>query len=592
MNSGVGMLRICAMAVALALTGVTVSHAQSPGTKGKTPIRVLFGGNAAVLQGNCGLPQLRPGVQSYSGEWATTLTGAQWQDRAKELGRELPEHCAVRGIIGEHQGAPGKTAYGNRFLLRVPAHWNGRLVFQGGGGNNGVVGDAYLLGKDGRTAIEQGFAVLAQDSGHQGREPYFALDEQAYRDFAHAGVHKATVVGKQIIGQLAGEGPRRSYFVGCSNGGREALVTAQRHDDFDGVVAGSPGYATYDQWLQNLSVLQTVSEVAGYAKGLVPSDTSAAYTDAQLKFVAQHFMAQCDAQDGLVDGLVFKPQACKATGQDWQALLCPAEGGAAGPDVCLSRRQAEGLAKIYDGVRNTRGELLFPGFYPGHIETALRMTYLGQPGSKRPVGAFYDSIMTNFPFMGYGFRGYDGLTGPADQLSSYPADARAYVANFDFDAMPRKLAQGREDFGAGNVDPATGKFSYESFQRRGGRMLIYTGTMDHGVQSSGVTQLFDRLTARYGQQKTDEMAALFLIPGMNHCRGGETTERFDPLGALVDWVESGQRPDRLVAGVAPGSTLFKHQPELTRPLCAYPKYARWNQRGHPASHESFECVAP
>lgn len=588
---GAGTLRICATAL-LTLSGVTSGHAQPVDVQSRPPLRGLFGGDLSMLRARCDLSGLSPGVQQYSGEWATALTNAHWQEGARGLGRELPAHCAIRGTIGEHIGPPGKTLYGNRFLLRVPAHWNGRLVFQGGGGNNGVVGDAYLLGKDGSTAIERGFAVLAQDSGHQGREPYFAVDAQAYRDFAHAGVHKATVIGKQLIGQLTGEGPGRSYFVGCSNGGREALVTAQRHDDFDGVVAGSPGYATYDQWLQNLSVLQTVSEVAGYAKGTVAQDTSAAYTDEQLKFVAKHFMAKCDALDGLADGMVFRPQACKATPQDWQALQCAADGGTAGTEVCLTRRQSQGLAKIYDGVRNSRGELLFPGFYPGHIETALRLTYLGQAGAKRPVGGFYDSIMTNFPFMGYGFHGYDGLTGPADQLSSYPGDARAYVANFDFDTMPQRLAQGREDFGAGNVDPASGKFSYESFRRRGGRMLVYTGTADHGVQSSGVTRLFDRLTTQYGQPKTDEMAALFLIPGMNHCRGGEATERFDPLGALVDWVELGRRPERLVAGVAPGSALFSRQPELTRPLCAYPRYARWNQRGSPASHESFECALP
>lgn len=543
-------------------------------------------------QANCTLPLLSAGLSKYTDDWATQLTSAAWQQESANDERVIPAHCAIRGVMGAHVGAPQQTQYGNEFLLRVPSPWNGRLVFQGGGGNNGVVGDALALGKDGRTAIEQGFAVVAQDSGHKGREPFFALDQQAYLDFAHAGVHKITVLAKSLVQQLAGAAPQKSYFVGCSNGGREALVSAQRYDDFDGVVAGSPGYATYDQWLQNMDVLKVIANVAGVPKGVVPQDTSKAYSDAQLGKVAQHFLEKCDALDGLKDGMVLNPQACIANDQDWKTLTCAASGGEGAAGTCLSNVQAEGLKAIYDGLRNRQGDLIFPGFYPGHIEKNIRQTYLGDASGKPAVGAFYGSIMANFPFMGYGFRSFDGLTGPAHELNSYPTDFRAYVANFDVDVISSKLAQGRIDFGAGAVADVEGPYTYEKFRQRGGKMLVYTGTQDHGVQAKGVTKLRDRLVARYGQSQTDAMSSFFLIPGMNHCRGGEATEKFDPLGALVSWVEKGERPSRLVAGVVKGSQLHVQQPDLTRPLCALPHYPRWRQHGNPHSHESFECVAP
>jgi feruloyl esterase len=541
---------------------------------------------------NCKVSKLAVGLSKFKDDWVTSLDSAVWYESYKKNEILVSKHCEIRGVMGSHIGAPNQTRYGNEFLLRVPSTWNGRLVFQGGGGNNGVVGDALAMGKDGRTALELGFAVVAQDSGHKGRDPFFALDQQAYFDFAYAGVHKVTVLAKYLLAELVGSSPEKSYFVGCSNGGREALVSAQRYDDFDGVVAGSPGYATYDQWLQNMDVLKIISKVSGVPQGGIPQDTSHAYSDIQLNNVAEYFLAKCDALDGLKDGMVLHPQACLANSEDWKSLRCTDSGGTGKSEACLSSLQAEGLQSIYDGIRNRNGELIFPGFYPGHIERNLRQSYLGEAKGKYPVGLFYQSIMTNFPFMGYGFRAFDQLNGPADELISYPRDLRAYVANFHVDNTSPKLKQGRIDFGAGAVDENEGPNTFEKFRQRGGKMLIYTGTQDHGVQAKGVVRLYEKLIKRYGQKSTDDMSAIFLVPGMNHCRGGETTEKFDPLGAIVKWVENEERPERLVAGVVKGSQLYLDQPNLTRPLCAFPKFPKWNQKGNPQSHESFECVAP
>ncbi|MEK8052721.1 tannase/feruloyl esterase family alpha/beta hydrolase [Ideonella sp. DXS22W] len=504
-----------------------------------------------------------------------------------------PPHCEITAVIGEHRGAPADTAYGNHIRLRVPAGWDGRLVFQGGGGNNGVLGDALGRLNDGSTALGRGHAVLAQDSGHLGRAPHFALDAQAYRAFAHEGVHQATQAGKALLAAVAGARPHHAYFVGCSNGGREALVTAQRHADFDGVVAGAPGLAVYDQWLQNLNVLQIVARVAGTPAGQVPTDTSRAYSDAQLQQVAAHFLARCDALDGLADGLVSHPQACRASEADYRALTCRADGGASDdPSTCLTRLQAEGLRQIHTGATTRDGRLLWPGFVPGSMERAMRKPYLGGAPGGPLLGAFYDSIMPNLYFMGYGFRGWPGVSGPADALGAYPSSSVAYVAGFDLDTEPPRLAQGRLDFHGANTDPSQPGPSFDAFAQRGGRMLVYTGAADHGVQAPGIMAWMDRLRAQYGAAGADRMAALFIVPGMDHCRGGDGLERFDPLAPLIRWVEQGERPAQILARPAASGALARQWPDAVRPLCPYPAHAHYRGTGSPAAADSFVCQAP
>lgn len=553
---------------------------------------------------SCNASAAQAAVSGFGGRASTQIEQVRWLAASAGAAgpSAVPAHCEVTAVIGAHRGAPDNTAYGNHIRLRIPADWNGRLVFQGGGGNNGVLGDALGRLNNGSLALAQGHAVLAQDSGHQGRSAHFALDHQAYLDFAHAGVHQAALVGKAVLAALAGAPPHHAYFVGCSNGGREALVSAQRHDDFDGVVAGAPGLAVYSQWVQNLSVLQTVARVAGTPPGALPTDTSGAYSDAQLGAVADYFLARCDARDGLADGLVSHPTACTARDADYQALTCQAQGGASTQPDCLSALQADGLRQIHTGVVGKDGKLIYPGFIPGSIERALRGPYLGGGasagvaggalgGAPGTLGQFYDSIMPNLYFMGYGFRGYPGLTGPADLLSSYPASAVAYVAGFDVNTEPAKLAAGRLDFHGANIDPGQSGPNFEAFKRRGGKMLLYSGLADQGVQARGLMGWMDSLSAHYGAAAAADLAALFMVPGMGHCRGGNSTDQFDPLAPLVAWVEQGQRPRQLLAHAAPGSALAQSFPGVQRPLCAYPAYARYKGSGSPARADSFVCTA-
>lgn len=546
-------------------------------------------GSAALSAQDCRVPKLAPALAGFSAAKSVTLDAARWvpagSERIGKASVAVPAHCEIEGTIGAHRGAPGDTAYGNHFRLRVPALWSGRFVFQGGGGNDGVLGNALGMLKNGDSALAQGYAVAAQDSGHGGRGAAFALDRQAYTDFAYEGVHDVARAGKALLRAIAGQAPRYSYFVGCSNGGREALVSAQRYTDFDGVVAGAPGFAVYDQWLQNMAVLKAIARASGAPAGQAPADTSRAFSDAQLDYAARYFMDKCDGLDGIQDGVISNYLACSAKPADYAALQCTAEGGNSGDARCLSRLQAGALREIHTGLVDREGKLVFPGFLPGNIEPRLRGAYMGVPGGQAPLGALY-GLMENFYFMGYGFRGYPGVTGPAGELASYPASALDYVTGFDLDRDSAALAPGRLDFHGSNTDPQLPGPNFEAFHRRGGKLLMYTGSADHAVQARGVMGLMDRIKAQYGG--ADDMARLYVIPGMDHCRGGTTADQFDELAPLAAWVERGVAPGALAAHALPGSPLDPQGSGVSRPLCAYPAYARY-RGGDPADAASYAC---
>ena len=190
----------------------------------------------AISTANCTQASLQAAVASLTGDLKTSITsvalspaGATVNGAAvSSTNPALPEHCVVTGTIDEHTGEPGNTVYGNKIRLRMPTAWNGRFYFMGGGGNNGSVADAVgtFRNMPGHSALARGYAVVAQDSGHNGSSPSFALDQKAYVNFAHQSVHDAKRVSNTLLEKYFGRGPQRSYFVGCSNGGREAMVTA------------------------------------------------------------------------------------------------------------------------------------------------------------------------------------------------------------------------------------------------------------------------------------------------------------------------------------------------------------------------------
>lgn len=467
---------------------------------------------------------------------------------------EVPDHCLFRVMIDARPSNVEEMSYGTGIELRLPANWNHRFFFQGGGGLNGVLLPA--LGAVGAfpSALARGFAVVSTDSGHRGKsaiDSRFGVDQQAKLDFAYQAVARTTSQAKSLVARFYGQKPDYSYYMGCSTGGREAMLAAQRLPlEFDGVVAGNPSYNLTRVAVNQVWSLQNVTRIAPKDASGKP-DLSRAFSDEQLKAASEAVLKQCDALDGLRDGMINDFQACHF---DPKSLVC---GARAAPTAgqCLSDAQAGALKAIFGGARNSHGEPLY-GTFPydtGIAGPAWRGMHLGSGGNPPANATLGRDTLRNF-----------AMTPPAPELDPL---------RFDFD---RDLARTNET-AAINDAVAT---LHTSFAGHGGKMIVYHGLSDQAMATGVLTDWYEHLTPR-DAQGPQAWARLFLIPGMTHCGGGQSTDQFDMLTAIQEWVEKGRAPDRVVAS-------GKAFPGITRPLCPYPKVARFE--GDNASDErSFTC---
>ena len=292
----------------------------------------------------------------------------------------LPAYCRLSATLDRRTGADGRS-YGIGFALALPAEWNGRFLFQGGGGLNGTV--APPLGRTGQgdAALARGFAVVTTDTGHRGQvfDASFMAEQQASLDFAYQAVGRVAVLAKQILAQHYGRPAAHAYFMGCSTGGREGMLMAQRYPTyFDGIVVGAPAMRTRfsgigDEWVATM--LNRVAPLDASGK----PDGRRAFSDADRKAVIDGLLAACDGADGLRDGIVSDPIGCRF---DPASLVCAGEKA----DGCLSRAQAEALAKAFAGPKDSKGRPVYPGF---PFDTGIAATQ-GIPGllagSANPVG--------------------------------------------------------------------------------------------------------------------------------------------------------------------------------------------------------------
>jgi len=465
-----------------------------------------------------------------------------------------PEHCLVRLMIGARASGLPDMSYGTGVELRLPRDWNGRLLFQGGGGLNGVLLPAVGRVAGFPSALERGFAVVSTDGGHQGRnniDSRFGADQQAKLDFGYQAVERATHEAKSLLDVFYGRQPDHSYFVGCSTGGREAMLAAQRLPlEFDGVVSGNASWNLTRVAINQVWSLQQVHRIAPRdAKG--KPEYSKTYTDAQLSAVSDAVLKRCDALDGLKDGMINDTKACHFSPRE---LVCGRKGAPAA-DSCLATQQADVLEKIFAGARNSRGQSLY-GSFPYDTGIALpawRSMHLGN-GSGLPANA----------------------TLGADTLRNFsvtPIDPRLDPLRFDFDRDVERTAE------TAAINDANGT-EHSSFAGRGGKLLVYHGLSDQAMSTGSLVNWYERLTPRQ-PQGPQAWARLFLVPGMTHCGGGRSTDQFDVLSVIQDWVERGQVPDRIVAKGA----AF---PGRTRPLCPYPQVARYDG-GNSEDEHSFSC---
>jgi hypothetical protein len=451
----------------------------------------------------------------------------------------LPAHCRVEGVIDPRTGVNGKP-YAIRFAVALPEAWNGRFLMQGGGGLNGTLNPPLGAQAAGdRPALARGFAVASTDSGHQGAvfDASFLDDQEATLNFLYQSVGKVTTVAKQIVAARYGRSAEHSYFVGCSTGGREAMILSQRYPgEFDGIVAGAPAMRTN---YSNLAVRWITTSLNSAA----PKDASGkAQTDKALspgdrKLFIDALLKSCDALDGLADGMIFNTRACHF---DPAVLACTG----AKTDSCLTTTQVTAIKQGFAGPKTSRGRQVYPGFL---YDTGIASSGRGIPGL----------LVTGFAPEGGNPTG-----------TEMDVDADAAIAH-DARAM------------AGDTDAWT---NLSSFQGHQGKLIFYHGASDPWFSALETVRYYEQLAKDNARLPLQDWSRLFLVPGMGHCQGGDAAlDRFDMLDAIVGWVEQGKAPAQVIATGA----AF---PGRSRPLCPYPQHPQYAGSGDTQSAASFRCA--
>ena len=459
----------------------------------------------------------------------------------EKLGVALPAYCRVEGVIGGHTGADGK-AYGLTVAIALPEGWNGRFLMQGGGGLNGTLRPPLgTEGAGGRPALARGFAVVSTDGGHQaaGFDGSFMADQQAALDFVYNAVPTVASAGKLIVAAYYGRPIMRSYFAGCSTGGRESMEAAERYPlMFDGIITGSPAMRTGNSNLALKWAAVAFNRIAPKDAAGKPV-VGGAFTPDDRRAIIDGVLKACDDLDGLKDGMIFNVGACHF---DPASLRC-AGAKAAG---CLDQGQVDALRTAFSGPVSASGRRVYSG-YP--FDTGIAATAFGIPG-----------------FL---------LNSTGGPVASPEPPLTMNVEQEEAEALYSATQQLTDTYNWTNLN---------SFTAHGGKQLFYAGNSDPWFSALALVDYYQRLGRdNGGAAKTMDFARLFLVPGMGHCGGGPATlDQFDLLGPLVDWVEQGKAPQSVIAT---GPSL----PGRSRPLCAWPEHAHYKGQGDVNEAANFEC---
>lgn len=478
-----------------------------------------------------------------------------------EASDNLPTYCRVKGYVTPNVGIE----------MRLPmTSWNGKFLEVGCGGYCGM-----SSADDCDDAVRRGYACIASDMGHQGKgvDGVWAYNNlQAQVDYGFRATHVAALAGKAITGRFYSNAPARSYYTGCSTGGRQGLVEAQRFPwDFDGIVAGAPAI--------NLSA--TVLNILWGSIAIEDKDGKPLLSESDVQLIHNAALAQCDMDDGVNDGVISNPRACKF---DPATLIC--KSGATRD--CLSKEQADAVKKIYSGPTTSSGKKIL-------TDGAMVGSELTFPTYHEFGGSFSQDFFRYLAFM--------PDPGPSWQRR-----------HFDFDRDYKRL--GMVEALYGGTDP-----DLRRFKAAGGKLILYHGWADSG--GGGIAPL---KTVDYyetvektmgGRAATRDFLRFFMIPGMGHCAGGAGANDFDYLSYLESWVEKGRAPDVMIGGhldierfikaymsteneadrekiVADMNRFMRDRSNstFTRPVYVYPAYAKYNGAGDPNRAENFVPVEP
>jgi feruloyl esterase len=442
---------------------------------------------------------------------------------------KLPSFCRVAATLRPTSDSEIKI----EVWLPEPQAWNGKYEAAGNGGWGGS-----LNYSDMASALLRGYASSSTDTGHTGGRASFAIGHpEKLIDFGYRSIHEMTVAAKRVISAFYGDAPRLSYFAGCSSGGRQALMEAQRFpDDYDGVIAGAPT----NNWTRLMFGRIWVAQAT--------LSSPAAYIDpSQYPMIHQAVLAACDALDGVKDGVLEDPTRCHF---DPVVLACKDGTNRA----CLTKAQVEAARKIYTPATNpVTGEEIFPAMEPGS-----ELVWRTLAGGPRPILLADDY----FRYVVFEDPHWDFKT------LHFAAD------------VTRTLERDGGTLNATNPD-------LRPFFARGGKLIHYHGWTDQQVMPRNSIHYYESVAAANGRAKTANSYRLFMAPGMNHCRGGDGPDTFDMLSALEQWREHENAPDAILASHSTDGKI-----DRTRPLCPYPEISRYKGSGSTDDAANFSCSAP
>jgi hypothetical protein len=472
--------------------------------------------------------------------------------------KSLPAFCRVV--------AEAKPSSDSDIKLEVwlPASgWNGKLEGIGVGGFAGSIDRMQIA-----TSMKAGYAATATDTGHTGSSPLDAAWAMGHPekiiDYGYRGIHEMTRVAKTVIAAYYSKPPQHSYFAGCSGGGREALMEAQRYpEDYDGILAGSPANYFTD-----------LVATFAYDTQILTMDSASFIPPAKIPTIAAAVNAACDELDGVRDGILNDPRQCHF---DPATIQCKGEDS----DKCLTAAQATALKKIYAGMPDSKGHVVYPGYLPGAEESqgggpgGWEVWITGPAPGKSFLASFANGFFSNFVF------------GKPDW------DYKTFQVDADLKTADEKTAQALNA-----TDP-----DLKPFKARGGKLVLYHGWSDPAITPLSTIDYYQSVVKKMGQKDVDSFVRLYMVPGMQHCLGGPGTDSFgavydlkfdDPQhsmdASLEQWVEKSTAPSVIIASKFEDSD--PTHAKMTRPLCPYPQAAKYKGSGDPNNAANFECERP
>ena len=547
------------------------------------------GGNDAIdSNGGSGLPRLSAATGATLASCTdlatriqlanTTITAANSiaAGTVTIAGKPVPAHCQVTGRMFDRVSTVDGARYAIGFEMRLPVNWNGRFFYQGNGGLDGsIVPATGPVGGGGPldSALNMGFAVISSDAGHGAPTPVFGIDPQARLDYGYQAAGKLTPMAKSLIEIAYGKKPDRSYFGGCSNGGRHTMVAAARYaDQYDGFLVGNPGFRLPLAAIANIAGGQAYNALAS-----TPGDLSTGFTKAERATVEKAVLAKCDALDGATDGLIQNTQACQAA-FDLNRDVPTCTGARDGS--CLSAAQKTTIGGLFAGAKTSAGTKFYSSWpYDSGISTNGWADWKFNSPLTRDSGAV-------------------GLIweAPPEDLATFNGPRFALTGNIDTMLARVGATTGVYTESALSFMLPPNPTNLAVMKGRGAKMMVYHGTADPIFSSDDTTSWYEGLRTANGGDASN-FARFYRVPGMNHCSGGPSAEQFDMLTPLVNWVERGQAPDSVTAsargaGNAGGVNAdipAGWSPTRTRPLCPYPKAAKYKGSGSIEDAANFSC---